>query len=178
MSHRARRSARFLLVGLVLATNLLVATAAASAEAPAPAGRNPSSISKEVCSTKAQTEIADVLGVKAKVAKPTWRQHLYTCAYRYKTGAMVLSVKELSSWNQTYGYFDGLGKSLHKTTTIYQLGEGAFRVRNGSVIVRKDWKVLLVNVAGLPKRFGQPYSDVAGVALSVAGVILGCWNGD
>jgi len=165
-------------IAFAAVASMSVSLPVAWAEAPAPAGTTPSSIAKEVCSQKAQTEIGDVLGVRAKVSTPTWHQHLYACDYRYKTGAMVLSVKELSSWNQTYGYFDGLAKSLHKTTTIYELGEGAFRARNGSVVVRKDWKVLLVNVSGLPQRFGQPYSSVAGVALSVAGVILGCWNGD
>lgn len=171
------RALRGLLFAGALLANLVLASSA-SAEAPAPAGRYPSSISKEVCSAKAQTEIADVLGVAAKVSVPTWSQHLYSCDYRYKTGTMVLSVKELSSWNATFGYFDGLASRLHKVTTIYQLGQGGFRVRNGSVVVRKDWKVLLVNVSGLPQQFGQPYSDVSGVALSVAGVILGCWSGD
>ena len=151
---------------------------AAWAEAPAPAGPKPSSIAVEVCSHKAQNEIGDVLGEVADVSTPTWNQHLYRCDYRYSAGSFVLSVKELSSWKQTYGYFDALARSLHKSSNIYGLGQGAFRVHNGSVVVRKDWKVLFVNVSGLSQKFGQPYSDVSGVALSVAGVILGCWSGD
>jgi len=178
MRRPTRSIARLSPIVVAILANLVVASPAAWAESPAPAGSTPSSIAKEVCSRKAQTLIGDVLGEQAKVSTPTWRQHLYACDYRYKTGTMVLSVKELSSWNQTYSYFNGLGKSLHKTTTVYELGQGAFRVRNGSVVVRKDWKVLFVNVSGLPQKFGQPYSDVSGVALSVAGVILGCWSGD
>jgi hypothetical protein len=91
---------------------------------------------------------------------------------------MVLSVKELSSWAETYGYFDMLGKSLHESTTVASLGQGAFQVRNGSVVVRKDWKVLLVDITGLPSEFGAPPTSAADVAVTVALLILGCWAGD
>jgi hypothetical protein len=131
-----------------------------------------------VCQKKASGEIAQVLGVKATVTTPTWDQHLYSCGYQYKTGAMVLSVKELSSWAQTNAYFDKLAKSLHKTMPIEGLGQGAFRVRDGSVVVRKDWKILLVDTSGLHGRIGSPLSTQSEVALDAAAVILGCWNGD
>lgn len=150
-----------------------------TAESPQPAGPTPSAIAKEVCGAKAQGLIGDVLGETAQVSTPTWVNHLYSCDFQYPTGTMVLSVKELSSWNQTYGYFDGLADSLHRVgLPILQLGQGAFRVKNGSVVVRKDWKVVLVDVSSLPSQFGNPASPVSSVALSVAGVILACWHGD
>jgi hypothetical protein len=46
------------------------------------------------------------------------------------------------------------------------------------VVVRKDWKVLLVNIAGLPAQFAVPPTNRADVAVTVADVILGCWDGD
>ena len=58
------------------------------------------------------------------------------------------------------------------------LGEGAFQTTSGSVVVRKDWKVLLVNNAGLPAQFGVPPTSSGSVAVTVADVILGCWAGD
>lgn len=171
--------------GLVWSTSMVVALSTlvlavpdAGAEPPAPAGRGPSQIAKEVCAQKAQTEIGDALGMHAVVSAPTWNDHLYSCTFQYPSGAMVLSVKELSSWSQTYGYYDELARSLHRTTTVYELGQGAFRVRNGSMVVRKDWKVLLVNVQGLPAQFGSPPTTTPEVALTVAGVILACWHGD
>lgn len=173
-----RPTSRSLLAVVAVIGALSIGGQRAGAETPAPAGATPSAIAKQVCSTKAQHLIADVLGERASVSKPTWHHHLYACDYRYAHGTMVLSVKELSSWSATFGYFDGLGRSLHKTLPILELGQGAFRVRNGSMVVRKDWKVLLVNVSGLPSRFGKPPTTVAGVALAVAGVILGCWHGD
>jgi hypothetical protein len=72
-----------------------------------------------------------------------------------------------------------LGKTLHKTSTpLRDLGQGAFQVRNGSVVVRKDWKVLLVDITGLPSEFGEPPTSSGDVAATVADVILGCWAGD
>ena len=131
-----------------------------------------------VCQDKAAAEIQDVLGEKASVVGRSWRNDLYSCEYRFKTGTMVLSVKELSSWDQTYAYYAMLGNTLHKTGPIDNLGQGAFQVRNGSVVVRKDWKILLVDITGLPSEFGSPPTSSGDVAATVAFIILGCWAGD
>ena len=91
---------------------------------------------------------------------------------------MVLSVKELSSWAQTKSYVRTLAEQMGTSQVINGLGQAAIQTTDGSIIVRKDWKVLLVNSAGLPARFGQPLTSSQAVAQSVADVILGCWNGD
>jgi hypothetical protein len=145
---------------------------------PLPAGPLPSEIAKMVCQKKAQGELAEVLGVKAVVQTPTWSDHLYSCRYQYPDGSMVLSVKELSSWAQTKGYFAMLGQQLGDVGTLGNLGQGAFTTGNGSVVVRKDWKVLLVDITGLPPQFGVPPTSKADIADSVSDVILGCWAGD
>jgi len=131
-----------------------------------------------VCQKKAAGEIAQVLGARATVSAPTWIHHSYSCSYHYSQGSMVLSVKELSSWSETYAYFDKLAGKLHKTMPIYGLGQGAFRVRDGSIVVRKDWKILLVDTSGLHGQVGSPRSTPSEVALDAAAVVLGCWNGD
>ncbi len=41
--------------------------------------------------------------------------HLYSCRYGYPAGSFALSVKELSSWAQTYAYFRMPGTQLGKT---------------------------------------------------------------
>ncbi|HEY4851991.1 MAG TPA: hypothetical protein VII22_14460 [Streptosporangiaceae bacterium] len=150
----------------------------ASAQAPQSAGKSPSAIARMVCTPKAAREIAQVVGAKAAVTAPTWADSLYACAYRYSKGTMVLSVKELSSWTQTFAYFDQLARTLHRTAPIGEFGQGAFSVRNGSVVVRKDWKVLLVDTSGLRGNIGSPPNPPSQVAINVAGVILGCWTGD
>ena len=152
----------------------------ASPESPKPAGKSPSAIARMyapiVCSGRA--EIAQVVAAKAAVTAPTWADHLYSCGYRYSEGTMVLSVKELSSWTQTYAYFDELAETLHKTAPVKGLGQGAFVVGDGSVVVRKDWKILLVDISGLHGMVGSPPSSRDTVALDAAAVILDCWSGD
>jgi hypothetical protein len=154
------------------------AAPSAKAQTPLPAGPVPSSIATMVCKTKAQGEINQALGVTASVTTRSWIEHDYSCPYVYPDGRFVLSVKELSSWPQTLGYFHSLGNQLGVTRRLPNLGQGAFQTHNGSVVVRKDWKVLLVDVAGLPPQFGQPPTGSGDVAVTVAVVILGCWAGD
>jgi len=149
-----------------------------SAESPKPAGKSPSAIARMICAEEAAGEIAQVVAAKAAVTAPTWADHLYSCVYHYTEGTMVLSVKELSSWTQTYAYFDELAKTLHKTTAVKGLGQGAFVAGDGSVVVRKDWKILLVDISGLHGMVGSPPSSRDTVALDAAAVILGCWSGD
>ena len=151
---------------------------ASSAESPKPAGESPSAIARMVCAGEAAGEIAQVVGAKASVTAPTWADHLYSCGYLYREGTMVLSVKELSSWTQTYAYFDELAETLHKTAPVKGLGQGAFVVSDGSVVVRKDWKILLVDISGLHGMVGSPPNSRSTVALDAAAVILGCWSGD
>ncbi len=150
----------------------------ASTTPPRPAGRYPSAISKMVCADDAQKEIAEALGEKATVTTPTWVNDTYTCRYVYPTGSMTLSVKELSSWSQTLAYFHHVGQTEGVRRNLANLGQGAFQVTNGSVAVRKDWKVLYVDITGLPPQFGKPPTSRGAVAVTVADVILGCWAGD
>jgi hypothetical protein len=169
---------------VLLCTTLLFAgcggveDASPTTEAPLPAGPAPSTIATMVCRSKAAEEIDSALGAKGTVSAPTWIDHVYSCRYGYPTGSMVLSVRELSGWAQTRDYFALLGVEMGRTRTIDNLGQGAFQTTDGSMVVRKDWKVLLVDVADLPAQFGQPPTSSGDAAVSVADVILGCWSGD
>jgi hypothetical protein len=145
---------------------------------PLPAGAVPSGISRMVCSATAQREIAEVLGVRASVSRPTWVNHAYSCRYRYADGGFVMTVKELSSWPQTLAYYSGIGHTQGRTASVPNLGQGAFQTGNGSAVVRKDWKILTVNISGLPAQFGRPPTPRSDVAVTVADLILACWAGD
>ncbi len=166
---------------MLLASVCIAGTPSASAtvaKRPQPAGRYPSPIALMVCRPKAQREINEVLGVRATVSDRSWVDHKYSCRYGYPNGSFELSVKELSSWTQTLSYFHGLGAQQGNTQTLGNLGQGAFRTSGGNVAVRKDWKVLLVDVSGLPAQFGVPPTSATDVAFTVADLILGCWDGD
>jgi hypothetical protein len=149
-----------------------------TSQVPLPAGRYPSEIAKQPCQHQAQSLIGAALGETASVSVPTWENHLYSCIYRYPTGSMTLSIKELSSWAQTLAYFNGLGAQMGNARSLQNLGQGAFQTTAGSVVVRKDWKVLLVDTTTLPPQFGVPATSSADVAVTVADVVLGCWAGD
>jgi hypothetical protein len=149
-----------------------------TSEAPLPAGAEPSDIALMICQSKAAGEIQDVLGEKTEVIDKTWTDHRYSCEYKFKSGTIKLSIKELSTWSQTLDYFSSLASSLHRMSTLSNLGQGAFQVQNGNVVVRKDWKILLVDITGLPAQFGSPPTTRSDVAVTVAFIILGCWAGD
>lgn len=122
--------------------------------------------------------MASALGERAVVSVPTWSDQRYGCTYTYPTGSFDLAVKELSSWPQTGAYVAGLAASLGKSRDLAELGQAAFQAPGGSVVVRKDWKVLVVDPSRLPPQFGVPPTPAGAVAVTVADVILGCWAGD
>ncbi len=131
-----------------------------------------------VCAPEAQTELASDLGVTpTQVTPPTWTDHTYRCTYVYSNGSFTLQVKELDSAALTAGYFNALAALLGRQPGRLALAAGAFITSNGSVVARKDWKVLLVDVSKVPAQFGSPPQVPKDVAISVAATILSCWSG-
>jgi hypothetical protein len=141
-----------------------------------PARATPSAAAKMVCAREAQNELAAVIGVRTtQPVVPTWSDHIYSCRYTYHKAVMVLSVKELSSKAETDAYFTSL---KHRLGQAQDLGESAFTTKNRSLVVRKDYKVLLVDISGLPGRFGDPLSSRGKIAIRVGATIMNCWTGD
>jgi hypothetical protein len=140
-------------------------------------GSAPSVSSQMICSKEAATEIASSLGVTATVSKPTWVKDVYSCNYTYPNGVIALSVKELDNAAQTTAEYNGFAATLGRRPDVVSFGQGAFITTNGSVIVRKDYKVLYINVVKLPLKFGNPLQDRSNVALSIAATVMSCWTG-
>ncbi|MDQ1477987.1 MAG: hypothetical protein QOE62_3216 [Actinomycetota bacterium] len=143
------------------------------------AGPNPSVSAKMICGEAKQEIAQSAIGVDtARPLAPKWVDHLYSCDYVYKGGVkMTLSVKEMSSVAETTAYYDALGTRLGRGAKLQGLGEGAYQTTQGSVVVRKDYRVLLVDVSHLPAKFGQPPAAPIDVAISVATTVMGCWTG-
>jgi len=138
----------------------------------------PSASAKMICAPEAQTELAELLGVHTtQPVVPTWTGHTYSCKYTYRNAVLALSVKEFSNQTETDDYFRSLAHRLGQTQRLKGLGQGAFTTRNLSVVVRKDYKVLLVDTSGLPTQFGAPSSSRGDIALSVAATLMACWKG-
>jgi hypothetical protein len=142
----------------------------------------PSVSAKMICEPEAANEIyQSAIGVKPVAPLTgTWIDHVYSCAYVYPGGArMTLSVKEVSNADETTAYFDSLATKLGRTTKSIDIQGtgGAFQVRDGSVVVRKDFKILLIDVTKLPAMFGVPTETRGDAAINVAQTIMSCWTG-
>ena len=182
---RGRSLAIVLVAGLV-ATGCSGGSATggtSSTQAPEPAGATPSPIAVQVCSKEAQHDMAAALGERARVSTPTWIDTRYACTYGYPhadpSGSFELSVKELSSWSQTYAYYDALAARLGKVRDLQSLGQGAFQTT----------RRLGRGPQGLEGPGGRRHRSAGAVrraahrqgrhlAVTVADVILGCWAGD
>jgi hypothetical protein len=145
-----------------------------------PAAATPSKSAEMICSAEAQQEIlASATGVRTTApVTASWNDHVYSCRYVYGTDAMVLSVKELADKTETDDYFASLKQQLGVSRSVSALGDGGFVTTNGSLVIRKDFKVLLVDVAKLPQQFGDPPDTRDNIAVNVGSVIMGCWTGE
>ncbi len=138
----------------------------------------PSFSAKMICETEVAGDLyAQATGVKTIAPlKPSWTDHVYACNYVYPHGAVMRLSVEDDGADAATKYFDMLASKLHKTQSL-TMGDAAFQVADGSVVMRKDDKVLLVDVSKLPARFGLPPADRGDFAVNVTEVILQCWTG-
>lgn len=139
------------------------------------ASADPSISAKMVCAKEAVDDINTVLAENAKVSTPTWVDHVYSCDYVYPEGKLTLHVKEVSSPEETEAYYNSLVDKYGKKQELQGLGDGAFVTKDGNVVVRKDYKILLIDVSKLPKNFAGDTSE--NDAINVAATIMGCWVG-
>ena len=140
---------------------------------------DPSISAKMVCAEEAQDDIyKGATGVKTtKVSTPTWKDHVYACDYVYPNGTMRLETKELSNAEETEAFFDAQAEKLGKKESLNGIGEEGFSTDNGSAVIRKDFKVLTVDVSKLPDEFGMPSAPRSDVAINTAFQIFQCWVG-
>jgi hypothetical protein len=163
--------------GPLLGCILLVSACGTSGARPAAA--RPSVSAQMVCQEEVQGDIAHTFGVDTvRPLSPSWIAHLYSCRYVYPFGTMTVSVKELPNAATTTGYYDSLQNRLGEQQRLDGLGQGGFAASNGTVVVRKDYKVLEVDVSSLPLQFGSPPIRRSDAAITVAATIMGCWTGD
>ncbi len=150
----------------------------ASGHVAIPVSANPSKSAKMICESEVKAEVADRIGLP--VTKPLvgkWVDHVYSCDYTYGSAVMTLAVKEFANQVETDAYFASLATNLGKTENIKGLGQGAFTTKNQSAVVRKDYKVLLVDISKLPADFGKPPDQRGNIALDIASEIMSCWTG-
>jgi hypothetical protein len=174
---RIRRPAALAAVAAIGAVALVACGGKAATSAQAVAA-TPSISAKMICEQEAANEVAAIIGIKTtKPVVPTWSHGLYSCEYAYSNGSIGLCVKELPNQSGTDADFASLRRVLGEQRPWANLGQAAFVTANGSIVVRKDYKVLFVDISHLPARFGVPPTARGNAALNVAITIMGCWTG-
>ena len=149
----------------------------ANAASPVPAAPGPSPQARLVCEPEAQEDIALQLGVDAAtVGPPQYANSTSTCRYAYPQGGFTLSVQDLPDAPATTRAYDALGAKMGRVQNIDLGPAKAFTTSNGSVVMQKDTKVLLVDVTDLPDPFGKPPVPRPQAALLITKAVLGCWT--
>jgi hypothetical protein len=141
-------------------------------------GDQPTASAQMVCGTDGQTAINTAFHVTGLVVTtPTWVDHLYACTYQYPSGSFDLSVKELPTIAATVDYFASLKAKFTGAQTL-ALGQDGFTSSDGTSVVRKDNKVLVIDVSKLAAQFGAPPQTRTVSSQVIAVTLLGCWTGD
>jgi hypothetical protein len=154
------------------------ASAAPVSRSPAAAAAGPSAAARMICAAEARGEIADALGVTLRSpASAVWAAPVYRCTYPLTAGPLVLSVRELDDAGDTTAYFTAERAATRGPTDLPGLGDAAFATADGAVYVRKDFKVLKVDVSQLPSSVGAPPISRADAGEVLAQLIMGCWTG-
>lgn len=154
-----------------------VSHTAAGAPTGLPGWNGPSDAAHLVCTSEAVEEISGALGLTlTRPLAPTWTDHRYACTYHYPVGPLQLSVKDLSDAAATTAWFAGLRDAGGAVTPVSGMGDQAFQRADGTVVVRKDTTVLVVDVAALPAQLGNPSRARAVAARTVATTVLICWK--
>ncbi|MCU1350878.1 MAG: hypothetical protein JWM05_87 [Acidimicrobiales bacterium] len=139
----------------------------------------PSKQAKMVCSTEAQRDLGRALSLKPSApVRDHWSAPDYSCTYRYGAASFRLTVRDLPDRAATIRYFtEQLAKHGRKSSIPLGADDAAL-LRDDGLLARKDRHVLLVDVTGLPARFGKPPVPRTQIAYTVGGVIMACWKGD
>jgi hypothetical protein len=145
---------------------------------PSPAvAEGPSASARMICGPEAQEKITQALGLTLRrSATSLWTAPVYRCTYPFTAGPLVLSVREFADASATTAYFT-TARAAGRSTELQGLGDAAFTTTYGSVYVRKDFKVLEVDVSGLPAAVGTASISRADAAFVIAQLIMGCWTG-
>jgi hypothetical protein len=131
-----------------------------------------------VCNSDGQEAIDTAFNlVPPQVTTPTWVDHLYSCTYQYDSGSFDLSVKELPTIPATVDYFNSL-KAKSTVAQAIALGQEGFETTDDMSVVRKDNKVLVVDVSKMGPQFGTPPLTRSDASLTIATALLGCWTGE
>jgi len=138
----------------------------------------PSPQAEMVCQPEAQQDIQDIIGVVPTAVGPIqYANHTSTCRYAYSNGAFTLVVQDLPNDITTTRTYEALAGKLGRVEKIDLPDAEAYTTNDGSIVLRRDTKVMLVDVTQLPGTFGNPPSPRGDAARLIMKAVLNCWVG-
>jgi len=138
----------------------------------------PSPQAEMVCLPEAQQDIQDIIGVVPTAVGPIqYANHTSTCRYAYPNGAFTLVVQDLPNDITTTRTYEALAGKLGRVEKIDLPDAEAYTTNDGSIVLRRDTKVMLVDVTQLPGTFGNPPSPRGDAARLIMKAVLNCWVG-
>jgi hypothetical protein len=154
------------------ALSVFLTVPATASETPRPSAK-----ARMICAGEAQSDLAGVLATRAKVSAPTWRDRTYSCSYRYPNGYFDIAVTEFPRTADAKKDFAQKQSAPTVTRPSLDIADGAFLRQNGSIVIRKDRRLLTIDPAHLPERFTKLKLSRPAVAQAIATTVLKCWTG-
>jgi len=143
---------------------------------------NPAVLSESarmVCDPEIRHDIAAILALSAPATvTSTWADDAFTCTYRLRGDALVLSVRQSPDYTTARAYFEREHRPAGIGRELFGLGDSAFATAAGSVFVVRHTMTLQVDPTQLPATLAASTASKAMVADLIASDIMGCWNGD
>ena len=138
----------------------------------------PSPQAEMVCQRRPSRTSRTSSGSSATAVGPIqYANHTSTCRYAYPNGAFTLVVQDLPNDITTTRTYEALAGKLGRVEKIDLPDAEAYTTNDGSIVLRRDTKVMLVDVTQLPGTFGNPPSPRGDAARLIMKAVLNCWVG-
>ena len=139
----------------------------------------PSPQAEMVCQPEAQQDIQDLIGVvpTAVGPDPVRQPHLDVPLRLRRTARSPSSCEDLPNDITTTRTYEALAGKLGRVEKIDLPDAEAYTTNDGSIVLRRDTKVMLVDVTQLPGTFGNPPSPRGDAARLIMKAVLNCWVG-
>ena len=128
-------------------------------------------LAAEVCEDMVRDSLIAAAGESlASPQRGTWAGHRYTCTYGFGDGTLQVRVDVMKSRAGARARFLATRNDARLPSTLYGIGQEAFKAGDGAVVARKDNFLLEVDPSRLPDRLNRD-----SLAWSTTRAIFDCW---
>ena len=128
-------------------------------------------LAAEVCEDMVRDSLIAAAGeALASPQRGSWAGHRYTCMYTFGDGTLRVRVDVMRSRSAAKARFLATRKEARLPSTLYGIGQQAFKSGDGAVVARKDNFLLEVDPSRLPDRLNRD-----SLVWSTTRAIFDCW---